>query len=410
VTQPASVRREPLILFYRKLTGNERGRDELLQILRDAEGILSFTGNVKSSHGVISAVVLTGISLAQTPAPLPSRLVGTIASIKPDLSGADVKPDTAPAVTVHFVESTIAQRVAPGEKDLKNAEPIQLSDVAAGDRVLVVLAEGSSDVRRIVIMSAKDIAKQHELDRLDWSRRGVSGVVIAKIANEVTLRMRGLSGDAQTIVTVTPQTRFRRYAPDSVKFADARPSSLSEVKLGDQVRARGEKSADALRINADDFVFGTFLTKAGTIMSIDPAAKEIIIASLPGKTPLAIKITPDSQLKLMPDLPMGPPGNLPNGPPPGGGPRPMMDLSQMLEHMPSATLDDLKTGQTIVVSSTKGNRGDEVTAIMLLANAGMLIQMASAHSNQVTNSPVMGAGMSGTSSGLGGFELPGMTP
>ncbi len=267
---------------------------------------------------------------------------------------------------------------------MKNAEPIQPSDVAAGDRVLVVLAEGSSDVRRIVIMSAKDIAKQHELDRLDWSRRGVSGVVTAKIANEVTLRMRGLSGDAQTIVTVTPQTRFRRYAPDSVKFADARPSSLSEVKLGDQVRARGEKSADAVRINADDFVFGTFLTKAGTIMSIDPAAKEIIIASLPGKTPLAIKITPDSQLKLMPDLPMGPPGNLPNGPPPGGGPRPMMDLSQMLEHMPSATLDDLKTGQTIVVSSTKGNRGDEVTAIMLLANAGMLIQMASAHSNQVT--------------------------
>jgi len=221
--------------------------------------------------------------------------------------------------------------------------------------------------------------------------------------------MRGLTGDTQTIVTVTPQTRFKRYAPDSVKFTDARPSSLSEVKLGDQVRARGEKSADGLRVGADDVVFGTFLTKAGTITSIDPAAQEIMIASLPGKTPVAIKITPDSQLKLMPDIPMGPPGNMPS-PPPGVGPPRVMDLSQMLEHMPPATLTDLKVGQTIVVSSTKGNRGDEVTAIMLLANAGMLIQMASAHSNQVTNSPVMGAGMSGTTGGLGGFELPGMTP
>lgn len=365
---------------------------------------------MKSSSGLIAAVVLIGISFAQTPAPLPSRLVGTVTSIKADLSGVDVKPDTAPAITVHFVESTIAQRVPPGEKDLKNAEPIQLSDLASGDRVLVVLAEGSSDVRRIVIMSAKDIAQQHELDRLDWTRRGVSGVVIAKTENEVTLRMRGLAGETQTIVTVTPQTRFKRYAPDSVKFADARPSSLSEVKLGDQVRARGDKSVDGIRVSADDVVFGTFVTEAGTITSIDPAANEIIIASLPGKTPVAIKITPDSQLKLMPDFPMGPPANMPNGPPLGAGPPPAMDLSQMLEHMPPATLADLKAGQMIVVSSTKGNRGDQVTAIMLLANAGMLIRMASAHSNQATNSPVMGAGMSGTTGGLGGFELPGITP
>ncbi len=380
------------------------------------EGFVSLTGNVRSgrSSNILLAILLTGAAVAQ----VPSRVVGTVTSVNPDLSGAEIKPDKAPAVAVHFVDSTVAQKVAPGEKDLKNAERVQLSDISAGDRVLVVLGEGGNDVRRIVIMSAKDIARQHELDRQDWTRRGVSGVVATKTADEITLRLRTLTGETQTVVTVTPQTRFKRYAPDSVKFADARPSGLSEITLGDQVRARGDKSPDGLTLKAEDVVFGTFLTKAGTITSINVAANEITVADLPTKHPLVIKITADSQLKQMPDFPMGPPGNMPNGPlpggpPPGGGPPRAMDLSQMLEHVPPVSLGDLKPGQTIVVSSTKGNRADQVTAIMLLANAGMLIQMASAQNRQATNSPSMGAGvtnMSGPAGGLGGFELPGITP
>jgi hypothetical protein len=100
---------------------------------------------------------------------------------------------------------------------------------------------------------------------------------------------------------------------------------------------------------------------------------------------------------------------------PGGGPgRGTMDISQMLEHMPAAKLDDLKPGQTIVVSSTKGAKSDEITAIMLLANADMLIQMASMGSGRGGRAGGGGAGggmggMMGAGGGMGdmgGFGMP----
>ena len=76
---------------------------------------------------------------------------------------------------------------------------------------------------------------------------------------------------------MSDQTKFRRYAPDSVKFADAKPSKLDEISVGDQLRARGAKTPDGLAIAADEVVFGTFLTTAGSVVSVDAAAKEITI-------------------------------------------------------------------------------------------------------------------------------------
>jgi hypothetical protein len=50
----------------------------------------------------------------------------------------------------------------------------------------------------------------------------------------------------------------------------------------------------------------------------------------------------------------------------------------MVEMMPAGTVEDVKPGQTIIISSTKGATSDRVTGIMLLANAEMLVRMASA--------------------------------
>ena len=78
----------------------------------------------------------------------------------------------------------------------------------------------------------------------------------------------------------------------------------------------------------------------------------------------------------------------------------------MLEHMPAATLADLKPGETIVVSSTKGARNDAVTAIMMLANAGGILQMIAAQSGAGRGSDGPGAmgmgGMGGMSGMMGG--------
>jgi hypothetical protein len=328
------------------------------------------------------------------------RLVGTVAAAKAEAGEFEIKPDKGENLSVRLTPDSLVQKVAPGQKDLKHAEAILPTDVAAGDRVLVVLADGTHDVRRIVVMSAKDISGRDEADRQDWIQRGVAGVVASKIGGEITLRVRSMTGTAQTIVVITPATTFRRYAPDSVKFADALAANVADVNLGDQLRARGSKSADGSKLTADNVVFGTFVTKAGSITAVNVDNREITIADLSSHQPLTIKLTADSQLKRMPEMPpMMAPGG---GPPPGRAP----DLSQMLEHMPSANLADLKPGDTIVVSSTKGARPDQVTAITLLANAGMLIRMASAQSGPQVSGPSPG----GLSGGVGGVELPGMIP
>jgi len=341
------------------------------------------------------------------------RMVGTVAVWKIETAEIEIKPDKGESLLARMTADSLVQKVAPGEKDLKHAEAIRASDIAPGDRVLVVLVDGSKDIRRIVVMSAKDITWHDEADRQDWIKRGVSGVVAAKIGDEITLRARSMTGTGQTTVVITPATKFRRYAPDSVKFADARVSSVSDVTLGDQLRARGTKSPDGSKVTADEVVFGTFVTKAGTITAVNAETQEITIQDMTSHQPLTIKVTAASNLKTMPDMgPMmagaGPAqGGPPQGGPPAGG---APDFFQLLEHMPAVKLADLKTGDTIVVSSTKGARSDQITAITLLANAGALIKMASAQAGSGRGAQANGPSMGGLPTGMGGVELPGMIP
>ena len=140
--------------------------------------------------------------------------------------------------------------------------------------------------------------------RTGWTGRGAASPAWwpRRAAIEVTLKIRTLPGESQAVVTVTEKTSFKRYAPDSVKFADAKSSKLAEISVGDQVRARGVKSEDGLKVTAEDVVFGTFVTKAGTITAVNPETREITVKDLANNKPLVIRITADSQIKKMPDM------------------------------------------------------------------------------------------------------------
>src|SRR5262249_17811957 len=162
-----------------------------------------------------------------------------------------------------FNSATTAQRVAPGQTDLSKAATIQISDVGPGDRVLVTLDPAAANsARRIIVITSGDIAKRNADDRQDWTKRGVAGLVTAVKGNEISLEQKTLGPAAKFTVKAGDMTVFKRYAPDSVKFADAQTSKLSEVSVGDQLRARGEKSADGLTVDASEVIFGTFLSKA----------------------------------------------------------------------------------------------------------------------------------------------------
>ena len=248
-----------------------------------------------------------------------------------------------------------------------------MTDIVAGDRVLVSFVEEMPEARRIVLITATDIATRNETYRQDWQKRGVSGVVASANGNEIALR----AGPENVVVTTTDRTIVRRYVPDSVRFSEAKFSDIAEITPGDQLQARGEKTADGLKITAQEIVFGTFITKAGKITEVDPGASQLTVQDLATKKPLTIHLASDSRLKMLPDM-QAMMEHMHGGQGHGaasGGPGGHVDMGQMLEMLPPATIEDFKPGGLVLVTSTKGERSDEVTAILLLANAGFVVQM-----------------------------------
>src|SRR2546430_1603831 len=176
-------------------------------------------------------VLLIGLAPAMAQSATPTFVLGVVEGFAVESAEIRLKPDKGETLSVKLRGDTQVVKVPAGETDLKKAQPIRITDVASGDRVLVTLMPGALEARRIVVMSSSDIAKRNEADRMDWTRRGVLGIVTAKSGSEITLKMRSIGGEKRATVAVSDGTGFRRYAPDSVKFADARKSSLAEVNV-----------------------------------------------------------------------------------------------------------------------------------------------------------------------------------
>jgi len=83
--------------------------------------------------------------------------------------------------------------------------------------------------------------------------------------------------------------------------------------------------------------------------------------------------------------------------------------------MPRAGTDAIRQGQTILISSTKGANPEELTAITVVANAQMLIQMASTRTGAGRGGPAnsggdLSPGVMSSGMGIGGLDLSGMVP
>jgi hypothetical protein len=76
---------------------------------------------------------------------------------------------------------------------------------------------------------------------------------------EIVLELRGANAGTRLSIA-TSKANFRRYLPGSLRFEDARASKLSDVHLGDQLRALGDKNG--ANFVAEQIVAGTFKTVA----------------------------------------------------------------------------------------------------------------------------------------------------
>src|SRR6185295_2937024 len=363
--------------------------------------------------------------------------IGEVKSIDSSGKLITIKTEAGSTVMVLYTDRTTYKKLKPGETSLANAADVTVSDVGEGDRIMARgnVAEDRKSVSalQVIVMSKGDIAKKQEAERLEWRRRGVLGVIQAlkPEAHEITIQSRTMAGNTSIIIPVSDKTEMKRYAPDSIRFADAKPSTFTELKVGDQLRALGERTPDGTHFNPEKVVTGSFRTVGGVVTAVDPATGEIKINELEKKKPWTIVIKHDSVLRRFPPASemgammggfnRGGGGGAPGGgaPPQGGqaqAPRPQggpggpggpggrgFNINDMLERLPTISIADVKVGDTIIVSSTQGVDPTRLTAIALVSGADTLLTMLAPRpqGGQQAPNPAAGLGSSGISFGIG---------
>jgi hypothetical protein len=401
----------------------------------------------------VATSIAPSVALAQTndPAITDKGAVGEVTSIDATTKQLTIKTDAGSVVIVAVTDKTRYRKLAPGDQSLTNATDITSADVAEGDRIwargTVAADRKSVPALQVIVMTKGDLAKKQEAERLEWRRRGILGVITAlkPETKEITITHRAMGGNQSVVIPISDKTEMKRYAPDSIKFGDAKPSDFSELKVGDQLRALGDRTDDPLRFNPQKVVTGSFRTVGGVVTAVDPATGEIKINELEKKTPFTIVVKQDAVLRRFPaDMaammggfrgagggsggpggapaasgggqpapaggqnqpaarPAGPggPGGGPGGP--GGRPGGGFNINDMLERLPTISVADVKVGDTIIVSSTQGVDPHRLTAISLVAGADTLLAMLAPRPQpgQATPNPAAGLGSSGITFGIG---------
>ena len=336
-------------------------------------------------------------ALAAAQAVPAGRIIGDVTAVDTAAKRLTVKADQGEAVAVVLDEKTLYLRVPPGEKDLKKASKIALADIGTGDRVLArgQMSEDKKSLKAtsVIVMTKADLAQKHEHDRAEWQRRGITGTITSLNADakELTVTVRTREGAQPIVVERAEGVDLRRYAPDSVRFMDAKPSSFAELKIGDHVRVLGEKNAEGTRLKPEAIVSGSFRNIAGTILSLDVAAGEMKITDLDTKKPLIVRVNADTTLRRLPPMvaamlarrlnpqaaaPAAAEGQRPQRPGGEGQRGQPMDFNQMLERAPAITLAELKQGDAIIISSTTGAQPGRVTAITVVAGVEPILTAA----------------------------------
>jgi len=387
--------------------------------------------SLNAQAGAVVPVLLVVLLLftpvrAQQPASA-SKVLGTVQNI----SGKTITvlSDSGTASSAVVEDSTRILQIEPGKTDLKEATPLAFSDLQNGDRVLVrgVLADDGKTIRAASVIAIKKsaIADKQAKERAEW-QRGIGGLVktLDPAAQTVLLTTNGFTANKEVLVHFGKDTLLRRYASDSTRFDAAKVAPVSDIHVGDQLRARGTRTNEGKEFDAAEIVSGTFRSIAGIITSIDAATGTVVVQDLATKSPVTLKSSPESQMRKLPaqfaeglamrlknasngavGSPANPPAGASQNPSQPGGSQPGAmagtaggpgnatagarggDFQQMIARMPAATLSDLQKGDAIMVVTTQGSENAPLTVITLLGGVEPILRAGSKGSQEMILSP-----------------------
>ena len=354
--------------------------------------------------------LLLGVAMSassQTPAAIPSVLA-QVESVDATTRTLKVKLDDGSVFSVSLAEKGTVLKVAPGQTSLQNAATIEFGAILTGDRVLVRGGNRSADrldgALRIVVMAKSELAARDENDARAWRERGVSGTLVNAnpAEGEFTIRTTAPAGSpaapgatpapSPTISISARSATIHRYADHSVKFAEAKPSTIAAMAEGDQVRVLGTRSEDGKRLNAEKIVFGSYKTMALAIEKVDTTSGVVSVKDLESNQKFSLTVVPGGTIRRIPaemgqalaamsgggrpgggmrggSAPQGEgrgPGGAggPGGPGGPGGRRGMEDL---VERFPSITIGDLKKDDWVGAVVSKVDASGKAVAFNVLA-------------------------------------------
>lgn len=339
--------------------------------------------------GMLAASLVAGTAMdAQTAA----RILGTVTAISGD--ALTVKNSQGQAQQVQVPSTADLKRIEPGQTDLSKAVPLQYSDIAVGDRVLISLdpnaAAGALQALRIIAIKQADVAKKQQAEAAEWQRNGFGGLVKSADAAGGDIVIASGAGPAVKILTIhtTKATVLKRYAPASTNYASAQVAPFSEIHPGDQLTARGQKSADGTQMTAAEVVTGSFRNISGTVSSLDPANSTLVVKDLASKKQVTIHVPADAQMRKLPDrIAQMLAARLKGASDGGNGARSAsgdagagagsrrgggMDPQQILSRAPAIHFADLQKGDAVMLVSTAG--ATDVTAITLVAGVEPILE------------------------------------
>lgn len=375
----------------------------------------------------------------QTPgaATKPTYVRGDVVAV--DAKTISITTDAGKVDTL-ITEKTIFKKVSAETLDFAKGTDGALGDISVGDKATVSALAGadgrSLNARTVYFVTKADITAKNAKEAAEWQKRGITGkvTIVNQQTGQVTVDIRNLTVSTAMVVTPKPGAKFIRYAPDSERFDEAKPSSLTEIKVGDMLRAIGDKNTEGNAMAAETILTGAFQTVAGTVISTDLAKNEVVIKNLQTNKEVTIEVGQRTVLKNFPaemaeriagaqmgaggmtgPRPVGQGGNVQVGPPnPGGQPagqgqtpgapgragmggRGGGSVDEMLERFPNITVENLKAGDMIAVSSTNNGNTTRMRAIKLLSGVEPFLRMAQS------------TGRRGGQGGVeAGFSIPGM--
>lgn len=366
---------------------------------------------------LIASLLFTAALFAFAPsrAQQQQHLIGELTNIDRATGRLVIKSDAGANVAVTTDERTVFRRVPPGQTSLQNAERIAVSDLATGDRVLVpggAPAEGAA-ARQVVVMAREAIETRRESERADWRQRGIGGRVASVDAakREITIETRSREGAASVTVVVPGDARLRRYAQGSLRPEDAVSGAFDDIRVGDQLRAIGERSGDGARFTAEEIISGSVARMTGIIETIDTTRNEVVVKDVQSKQTVTIALVKSTNIRRIPDDFMetirqrreerrgageanrqpgerrgerqgerrggrrgedGEDGERRRGERRGGGGG--RGLQHLFESLPAITLADLKKGDAVIITGTTGADASRITAASIVAGDAEFFQ------------------------------------